>query len=45
MKRFKIKLWVLTILSIIGVFAATASAGACWIVGVYQPECPRSLLK
>ncbi len=45
MKRFKIKLWVLTVLSIVGIFAATTSAGACWWWFTYQPECPKSLLK
>lgn len=45
MKRFKIKLWVLTVLSIVGIFAATTSVGACWIWVFYQPECPKSLLK
>lgn len=45
MKKFKIKLWVLTVLSIVGIFAATTSAGACWWYYWYQPECPKSLLK
>jgi cyclic lactone autoinducer peptide len=45
MKKGKIKVMVLTILSLIGVFAATASAGACWFFSFYQPECPKSLLK
>ncbi|EGD45715.1 hypothetical protein Cpap_0111 [Ruminiclostridium papyrosolvens DSM 2782] len=41
----KIKLLVLTVLSLIGVFAATASAGACWFWSYYQKDCPKSLLK
>lgn len=41
----KIKLLVLTVLSLLGVFAATTSAGACWIWAFYQKECPKSLLK
>ncbi|ACL76470.1 AgrD family cyclic lactone autoinducer peptide [Ruminiclostridium cellulolyticum] len=41
----KIKLLVLTVLSLVGVFAATASAGACWFWSYYQRECPKSLLK
>lgn len=45
MKKFKIKLWVLTVLSIVGIFAATTSVGACWFWVFYQPECPKSLLK
>lgn len=45
MKKGKIKLMVLTILSLIGIFAATASAGACWFFSYYQKECPKSLLK
>ena len=45
MKRLKIKLIVLTVLSIVGIFAATISAGACWWIFLYQPECPKSLLK
>ncbi|WP_084331222.1 cyclic lactone autoinducer peptide [Ruminiclostridium cellobioparum] len=46
MKKFKIKLWVLTVLSVVGIFAATTSTGACWLWGTfYQPECPKSLLK
>ncbi len=43
--KSKIKLLVLTVLSLIGVFAATASAGACWFWSYYQRECPKSLLK
>ncbi len=41
----KLKLMVLTALSLLGVFAATASAGACWIFALYQRECPKSMLK
>lgn len=41
----KLKLIVLTILSVIGITAATASAGACWMFSFYQPECPKTLLK
>ncbi len=41
----KLKLIVLTILSVIGITAATASAGACWMFSFYQKECPNSLLK
>lgn len=41
----KLKLMVLTALSLLGVFAATASAGACWMFSFYQPECPKTLLK
>nr|WP_242835265.1 cyclic lactone autoinducer peptide [Ruminiclostridium papyrosolvens] len=32
-------------LSIIGITAATASAGACWCFSFYEKECPKSLLK
>ncbi|EPR10187.1 AgrD family cyclic lactone autoinducer peptide [Ruminiclostridium papyrosolvens] len=35
----------MTVLSLVGVFAATASAGACWLWSYYQKECPKSLLK
>ncbi len=41
----RIKLIVLTVLSAIGMFAATSSASACWLWAFYQPECPKSLLK
>ncbi|QNU65783.1 cyclic lactone autoinducer peptide [Ruminiclostridium herbifermentans] len=43
--RFKIKLMVLSVLSLLGMFAATTSANACWIWAFYQRECPKSLLK
>ncbi len=45
MKGSKIRLIVMTVLSLVGVFAATASAGACWVISFYQKECPKSLLK
>lgn len=45
MKKGKIKLMVLTILSAIGIIAATSSAGACYIFSFYQKDCPKSLLK
>ena len=45
MKRMKLKLLVLTVLSSVGIIASTASAGACWIFSYYQKECPKSLLK
>ncbi len=41
----RLKLVVLLLLSSLGVFAATTSAGACWIWSLYQPNCPKSLLK
>ncbi|WP_081741811.1 AgrD family cyclic lactone autoinducer peptide [Ruminiclostridium josui] len=41
----KLKLIVLMALSVIGITAATASAGACWMFSFYQKECPTSLLK
>ena len=41
----KIKLMVLMALATIGICAATLSAGACWVFSLYQPECPKSLLK
>ena len=40
----KIKLLVLTVLSLIGVFAATASAGACWFWSYKQKEAVKPLL-
>lgn len=43
--KLKIKLVVLTALSLLGVFAANASANACWFWALYQRECPKSLLK
>lgn len=43
--KSKIRVMVLTMLSLIGVFAATTSAGACWFWTYYQRECPKSLLK
>lgn len=45
MKKGKVKLMVMTILSLVGIIAATSSAGACWIISFYQRECPKSLLK
>lgn len=45
MKRGKIKLMVLTILSAIGIIGATSSVGACLWFSFYQRECPKSLLK
>ncbi len=41
----RIKLIVLTVLSVIGMLAATSSASGCWVFMLYQPECPKSLLK
>lgn len=41
----RIKLIALTVLSAVGMLAATSSAGACWLWALYQPECPKSLLK
>ncbi|AEY65646.1 MULTISPECIES: cyclic lactone autoinducer peptide [Eubacteriales] len=41
----RLKFVVLLLLSVLGVFAATTSAGACWIWAFYQKECPKSLLK
>lgn len=45
MKKNKLKVSVLTILSMLGIVASTASAGACWVFSLYQKECPKSLLK
>ncbi|WP_110461408.1 cyclic lactone autoinducer peptide [Ruminiclostridium sufflavum] len=41
----RIKIIVLTVLSAVGMLAATSSASACWFWSLYQPECPKSLLK
>ncbi len=45
MRKGKIKLMVMTVLSMVGIIAATSSAGACWFYSFYQKECPKSLLK
>ncbi|EMS72187.1 AgrD family cyclic lactone autoinducer peptide [Ruminiclostridium cellobioparum] len=45
MKKGKIRLMVMTVLSMVGIIAATSSAGACWFSSFYQQECPKSLLK